>query len=119
MDDNKPIYIQVREIIEDQIVNDQIQAGDQIPSTTQFVNFYKINHVIVLKGFNQLVDEAILYKKRGIGIFVMEGAKEKLIKKRTAAFQEDYLTPLIQEAEKLGITKEDIIALLQKRRELT
>lgn len=56
-DDNKPIFMQVREEIEDQILNDQLKEEDQAPSTNQLVNFYKINHVTVSKGITQLVDE--------------------------------------------------------------
>src|SRR5690606_35964929 len=111
-DPDKPIYVQVREKIEDQIINRQLQEGDQAPSTNQLVNFYKINHATVSKGVNQLVDEGILYKKRGIGMFVAEGAREKLIQKRKESFMEDYVVKLVQEAEKLGITEEEMVDLI-------
>lgn len=113
-DQNKPIYVQVREIIEDQIIKEQIQEGEQIPSTTQLVNFYKINHITVSKGVNQLVEDGILYKKRGIGMFVAEGAREKLIKKRKASFVNDYVVKLVEEANKLGITEEEVISYIKK-----
>lgn len=113
---HKPIYIQIREKIEDQIIRGQLEEGDQAPSTTQLVNFYKINHVTVLKGMNQLVDEGILFKKRGIGMFVAEGAKEKLIQKRKQTFIEDYIVRLVQEADKLGITEEEIITFIKNVR---
>ncbi|WP_100012480.1 GntR family transcriptional regulator [Lentibacillus sediminis] len=108
-DQDKPIYIQVRERIEDQILNHQLKEGDQAPSTNQLVQFYKINHVTVSNGVNPLVDEGILYKKRGIGMFVAEGAREKLIRKRKELFVEDYVVKLVHEAEKLGITENEII----------
>ncbi|HLT54666.1 MAG TPA: GntR family transcriptional regulator [Bacillota bacterium] len=111
-DPDKPIYVQVREKIEDQIINRQLQEGDQAPSTNQLVSFYKINHATVSKGVNQLVDEGILYKKRGIGMFVAEGAREKLIQKRKESFMEDYVVKLVQEAEKLGITEEEMVDLI-------
>lgn len=114
--DNKPIFIQVRERIEDQIVNDQLREGDQAPSTNQLVNFYKINHATVSKGVNQLVDEEILYKKRGVGMFVAEGAKEKLVLKRKEAFINNYIIGLVQEADKLEISENEIIALINKVR---
>ncbi len=112
-DEGKPIFLQVRERIEDQIVNDQLKEGDQAPSTNQLVQFYKINHVTVAKGVNQLVDEGILYKKRGVGMFVAEGAKEKLIGKRQKAFKDVYIIPMVQEAEKLGISSAQINALVE------
>ena len=113
-DQDKPIYLQIREKIEDQIVNNQLKEGDQVPSTTQLVNFYKINHATVSKGVNQLVEEGILFKKRGIGMFVAEGASEKLIQKRKDAFLENYVVGLVQEAEKLGITDQELIQLIKK-----
>ena len=112
-DSTKPLFLQVRELIEDQIVNDQLQEGNQAPSTNQLVNFYKINHATVSKGITQLVDEGILYKKRGIGMFVAEGAKHTLVQQRKKAFVDNYVTRLVQEAEKLGITELEIIELIK------
>lgn len=111
---DKPIFLQIREIIEDQIVNGLLMEEEQAPSTTQLVNFYKINHATVSKGINQLVDEGILYKKRGIGMFVSEGAKKKLMNKRKRAFSDEYVVPLIQEASKLGISTNEIINLINQ-----
>lgn len=113
-DQDKPIYVQVREMIEDQIINEEIKEGEQTPSTTQLVNFYKINHVTVSKGMNQLVEEGILYKKRGIGMFVSKGAREKLIQKRKASFMDDYVVKLVEEANKLGITEKEIISFIKE-----
>jgi len=112
--EDKPIYVQVREQIEDQIINQQLKTDDQAPSTNQLVNFYKINHATVSKGINQLVEEEILYKKRGIGMFVAEGAREKLIEKRRESFVNDYIVTLVQEANKLEITDEDILSYIKK-----
>ncbi|WP_313344509.1 GntR family transcriptional regulator [Sedimentibacter sp.] len=111
---DKPIFIQIREIIEDQIVNGLLSEEEQAPSTNQLVNFYKINHATVAKGINQLVDEGILYKKRGIGMFVSEGAKNKLMDKRKKAFSDEYVVPLVQEASKLGISINEIINLINQ-----
>lgn len=113
-DEGKPIFQQVRERIEDQIVNDQLKEGDQAPSTNQLVQFYEINHVTVAKGVNQLVDEGILFKKRGVGMFVAEGAKTKLVQKRRNAFMDDYVVPMVQEAEKLAIEEKEMLRLIQK-----
>src|SRR5699024_4354532 len=109
---SQPIYIQVRELIEDQIISKQLDEGDQAPSINQLVNYYKINHVTVSKGTNQLVEEGILYKKRGIGMFVSSGAREKLLKKRRESFVEEHIVTLMQEADKLEISIEDIITYI-------
>lgn len=116
-DQDKPIYIQVREKIEDQIINHQLKEDEQAPSTNQLVNFYKINHATVSKGVNQLVDDGILYKKRGIGMFVAAGAREKLIQKRKESFMEDFVVKLVQEAKKLDITENEMIEYIRKVKE--
>lgn len=113
-DQDKPIYLQIREKIEDQIVNQQLKEGEQAPSTNQLVSFYKINHATVSKGVNQLVEEGILFKKRGIGMFVAEGAREMLIQKRKDAFLDNYVVGLVQEAEKLGISNQELFDLIKK-----
>ncbi len=113
-DQDKPIYLQIREKIEDQIVNQQLKEGEQAPSTNQLVSFYKINHATVSKGVNQLVEEGILFKKRGIGMFVAEGAREKLIQKRKDAFLDNYVVGIVQEAEKLGISTQELFDLIKK-----
>lgn len=113
-DNDKPIYLQIREKIEDQIVNEELKEGEQAPSTNQLVNFYKINHATVSKGVNQLVEEGILFKKRGIGMFVAEGARETLLQKRRDAFKDQYIVGLVQEAEKLNISESEIINMIKK-----
>lgn len=113
-DENKPIFLQVKERIEDQIVNDQFKEQEQIPSTTQLVNFYKINHLTIAKGINLLVDAGVIYKKRGVGMFVAEGAKAKLLEQRKEMFVDQFVLPMIQEANKLGISDDDITNLMSQ-----
>lgn len=112
-DEDKPIYLQVREKIEDQIINHQLKENGKAPSTNELVNFYKINHATVSKGVNQLVEEGILYKKRGIGMFVEAGAREKLVQKRKESFLEDYVVKLVHEANKLEISENEIIQFIK------
>lgn len=112
-DSNKPLFLQIREVIEDQIVNEQLKEGEQAPSTNQLVSFYKINHATVSKGINQLVEEGILFKKRGIGMFVAKGAKKTLVKHRRKVFVDNYIINMVKEAEKLGITEDEIIELIK------
>lgn len=112
--DKKPIFIQIKERIEDQIVKGQLKEHDQIPSTTQMVQFYKVNHITVSKGINLLVDEEIIYKKRGVGMFVAEGAREKLVENRKHVFEDEFVLPMIQEAEKLGLTEREIMDIIKR-----
>lgn len=113
-DADRPIYVQVRERIEDQIIKRQLNDDEQAPSTNQLVNYYKINHATVSKGINQLVEEGILYKKRGIGMFVAAGARDKILEKRKQSFVDDYIVTLVQEAKKLEMTIDDILQLIKE-----
>lgn len=111
---DKPLYLQIKELIEDQIVNEQLLEGSQAPSTNQLVKFYGLNHVTVAKGINLLVDDEILFKKRGIGMFVSEGAKEKLLNSRKSAFVDKYVLKMVQEADRLGISEDELIQYVKK-----
>ena len=109
-----PIYIQIAQSIEDSILKDIFKENEMIPSTTEISVRYKINPATVGKGFNILVDEGIIYKKRGIGMFVSEGSKELLINRRKERFFNDYIISLLDEAKKLNISKEDVIKMIQR-----
>ncbi|HHX60066.1 MAG TPA: GntR family transcriptional regulator [Epulopiscium sp.] len=112
--DERPIFIQIAQGIEDGIISGIFVEGSQIPSTTEISTTYKVNPATVLKGMNILVDEGVIYKKRGIGMFVSEDATRKLIEKRKDQFFEIYITELIGEANKLNLKKEDIIQMIER-----
>lgn len=112
IDDSKPIYLQVAEGIEDDILNGVIGEGEQVLSTNQFAAVYGINPATAGKGINMLVDEGVLFKKRGIGMFVKEGAKEYIKKKRKKDFFDEYLSRMLAEAKKLDITTEELIEMI-------
>lgn len=114
MDDSRPIFVQIAERIENDIIAGTLPEEGQVPSTNQFALFYQINPATAAKGVNLLVDQGILYKKRGVGMFVATGAKAKLIEKRREQFFEDYVMTMIQEAEKLGITVDQLIDMIQR-----
>ena len=109
-----PIYIQIAQSIEDSILKDIFKENEMIPSTTEISVKYKINPATVTKGFNILVNEGIIYKRRGIGMFVSEGSKELLINRRKERFFNDYIISLLDEAKKLNISKEDVIKMIQR-----
>lgn len=108
----KSIYLQIREMIERDILRDNLQEEERVPSTNELAKLYAINPATAAKGINLLVDEGILYKKRGIGMFVTAGAKEQIKKKKKAHFYEDYIQSLLTEAANLGISKEELIAMI-------
>lgn len=113
-DGEKPIYVQMAEWIEENIISGAFPEEAQIPSTTDISAQYKINPATALKGMNILVDKGIIYKKRGLGMFVSEGAAEKLRSERKQEFFEKFVKSLMSEAEKLGITKNEVIDMIER-----
>ena len=114
LDQEKPIFIQIAEGIEDGILTGAFPEESQIPSITEFSVNYKINPATALKGINLLVDEEIVFKKRGVGMFVAKGAVSKLQKKRQNQFYDNYVSRLVEEAKRLGITSDEIIAMIER-----
>ncbi|MDI3535858.1 MAG: hypothetical protein PWR12_290 [Eubacteriaceae bacterium] len=111
-DDNRPIFLQIAEGIEDGILTDVFKEGEQIPSITEISVTYQINPATALKGINLLVEEEIIFKKRGVGMFVKSGAVSKLEEKRRNEFFENYVKKMIEEAGKLKISKQEIVAMI-------
>lgn len=114
MDNSRPIFVQIAEQIENDILSGHLLEETQVPSTNEFAAFHRINPATAGKGVNLLVDEGILYKKRGIGMFVADGAKTRIVAQRRERFAAQYVTPLVDEAAKLGISTTELIALIRK-----
>ncbi len=114
LDQEKPIFIQIADGIEDGILTGAFPEESQIPSITEFSVNYKINPATALKGINLLVDEGIIFKKRGVGMFVSKGAVNQLQKKRQDQFFDHYISKLIDEAKRLNITSGEIIAMIER-----
>jgi GntR family transcriptional regulator len=114
MDDSRPIFLQIAEAIENDILAGTLTEETQVPSTNEFAAFYRINPATAGKGVNLLVDDGVLYKKRGIGMFVAEGAREALATKRRNQFETEYVKPLVAEAAKLGITQKELAQMIDK-----
>jgi GntR family transcriptional regulator len=104
MDDGRPIFVQIAEQLESQIIDGSLPEEAQVPSINELAAFHRINPATALKGITVLVDAGTLYKRRGIGMFVAEGARERLIAARKDAFRDEYVRPLVAQAKALGIT---------------
>ncbi len=113
-DSGKPIFQQIAEGIEDAILSGAFPEGEQIPSITELSANYKINPATALKGVNMLVDENIVYKRRGIGMFVNKGATEQLKESRKNQFYENFISGLVDEARRLGLSAEDVMKLIKR-----
>ncbi len=114
MDDSRPIFIQIAEQIENDILSGALAEEAQVPSTNEYAAFYRINPATVGKGVNVLVDTGILYKKRGIGMFVAEGSRARIIAGRREQFHTEYVRPLVLEAKNLGIAPKEITDMIEK-----
>ncbi|ENO17945.1 GntR family transcriptional regulator [Schaalia cardiffensis F0333] len=108
-DSTTPIYIQIAEELRHEILIGALDEGDQVMSTTKYATTYRINPATAAKAFTALVDEGLLVKKRGIGMFVAAGARERLRTTGRARFIQDSLLPVVEEALALGLTPNDLI----------
>jgi DNA-binding transcriptional regulator YhcF (GntR family) len=112
IDDGRPLFQQIAEQIEGAIIDGSLPEESQVPSTNELATFHRINPATAAKGLNQLVAEGILYKKRGIGMFVTVGARDALRFRRREAFARQYIEPLVTEATRLGIPLDDLKSML-------
>lgn len=113
----KSIYLQICEMIENDILRDIILEEEKVPSTNELAKLYSINPATAAKGINILVDNGTLYKKRGIGMFVNKGAKEEIKGRRKREFSKNYVKKLLTEAKSLGITTEELITMIKEGEE--
>jgi GntR family transcriptional regulator len=111
-DDRSPIYQQIAERIKDDILSGTLREDDQVMSTNQYAAFYQINPATAAKGFHQLVAEDVLHKRRGLGMFVSSGARQRLRDQRRERFFTDVVEPMIIQARWLGIPLTEITARL-------
>ena len=114
----KSIYLQIAEMIETDILRDILLEEERVPSTNELAKLYAINPATAAKGVNILVDEGVLYKKRGIGMFVATGAKEAILNRRKNEFYDNYVKKLLEEAASIGLGKEEVIKLIQSGNEV-
>ncbi|PMC76825.1 MULTISPECIES: GntR family transcriptional regulator [unclassified Brachybacterium] len=103
-----PIYVQIAEQIRAQILTGDLASGDQIMSTTQYATTYRINPATANKAFGQLVQEGLIEKRRGLGMFVTEQAADLLRDEGRRAYREQVLAPALERGRALGLTPEQI-----------
>ncbi len=113
-DGRDPIYLQIADQIRAEILNGALGEEEQVMSTTQYATTYRINPATAAKAFTQLVDEGILYKRRGVGMFVATGAREQLLAARREAFFAEVVDPVAAEARLLGVPIEDVVGRLRR-----
>ena len=113
-DDRSPIFQQIAAQIRDAILAGDLSEGDQVMSTTQYATTYRINPATAGKALGRLVDQGVLERRRGIGTFVAADGPDILRAQRREAFHEDFIQPAVAEARRLGLTLDDMVALIRK-----
>jgi GntR family transcriptional regulator len=112
-DDRSPIYRQIADQVKAEVVSGALAGDEQVMSTNQYAAYYRINPATVAKAFQQLVDEQVLYKKRGIGMFVSPTARDALRAQRRETFFSDVVDPMVAEAKAVGIPIGEVIARIK------
>jgi GntR family transcriptional regulator len=113
-DDRSPIYRQIADQIEADVLSGRLSGDEQVMSTNKYAAFHRINPATVAKAFQQLVDDGLLYKRRGIGMFVSPDAREALRERRRKSFFTDVVDPMMAQARAIGIPVADLIARINE-----
>src|ERR1700733_1705199 len=114
LDEGAPLFVQVAERLAAEIADGGLAEGDRVPSGTELAAYYRINPATAAKGINVLIDDGLLEKRRGIGMFVADGARARLLDRRRTRFAEHYIAPMVAEARRLGIDAEQLVSLVQE-----
>ncbi len=113
LDEGAPLFVQIAERLADEIADGGLAEGEQVPSTNEMAAYYRINPATAAKGINMLIEDGLLEKRRGIGMFVAAGARVRLLAERRKRFAERYVEPLLAEA-RLGINADELVALIRE-----
>ncbi len=114
LNEERPIFLQIAEMLKDDIVSGAYPEDSQVPSITEFSVAFNINPATALKGINILVEEGVLYKRRGLGMFVAPGARQQLIGRRKEGFYQGYIEPMIREAMNLEIGTGELMEMTER-----
>ena len=114
LNDQSLIYLQIAQMLEGDILRGIYREEEQVPSTNELARGYHINPATAAKGINLLVADGILYKKRGIGMFVASGAEQAVRNKRKSAFYDEYIKPMVKEGASLALSGEELLTMVRK-----
>ena len=113
-DDKQPIYRQLRDMVAERIMDGTFPEGDAVPSVRQVASDYQINHLTVGKAYQELVDEGLLEKRRGLGMFVRSGACCALTNNEKQQFLDEELPAFAERVRVLGLDMAEVVGLLQQ-----
>ncbi|QFU75096.1 GntR family transcriptional regulator [Halioglobus maricola] len=110
--DKQPIYRQLRDLVAERIMDGSFPEGDAVPSVRQVASDYQINHLTVGKAYQELVDAGLLEKRRGLGMFVKEGAAKALTSNEKQQFIDEEVPAFLDRARVLGLELQEVVDLL-------
>jgi GntR family transcriptional regulator len=113
LDEGAPLFVQVAERLSAEIADGGLAEGERVPSSNELAAYYRINPATAAKGISVLTDEGLLEKRRGIGMFVAAGARQRLLEQRRTHFTEHYVEPMVTEAARLGIGTDELVGLIR------
>jgi GntR family transcriptional regulator len=113
LDEGAPLFFQIAERLSEEIADGVLSEGERVPSTNELAAYYRINPATAAKGISLLIDEGLLEKRRGIGMFVAAGARMRLLAERRKQFAERYVEPLVAEASRLGMDADELVVLIR------
>lgn len=114
LDEGAPLFVQVAERLAEEIADGGLAEDERVPSANELATYYRINPATAAKGINVLVGDGLLEKRRGIGMFVADGARRRLLERRRRRFAERYVEPMVAEASRLGIGSDELVALVRE-----
>ena len=107
--DEQPIYRQLRDRVVAMILEHAVAEGDALPSARTVAAEYKINHLTVLKAYQELSDEGLVENRRGVGLFVTPGARERLLRAERKRFLQDEWPRIRARMHRLGLSPEELL----------
>ena len=113
LDEGTALFIQIAERLADQIADGTLAEGERAPSTNELSAYYRINPATAAKGLNVMIDDGLLEKRRGIGMFVSTGARQQLLDNRRKQFADRFVDPMVAEATRLGINTDELVSLIK------
>jgi len=112
--DSGPIFGQIADQLANQIADGGLAEGERIPSTNELAAFHRVNPATAARALSMLVDDGLAEKRRGVGMFVAAGARERLVHTRRRQFAERYVRPLVSEGARLGLEPGELLALVRE-----
>ena len=107
--DSQPIYRQLRDRVVAMILDSILKEGDPLPSVRNVSTEYRVNHLTVLKAYQELVDQQLVEARRGLGMFVKDGARDLLLKGERQKFLNEEWPRISEKIERLGLTTNDLM----------